>query len=248
MSAGNIQIGNGGTTGTIGTGNITNNTSLIYNRTNDFNIPGIISGTGSLTKQGTGTLTLTQNSTYSGSNTISAGTLVLQNNAPNPSNKVFNGTGQLRIEPSSTSFASAFSNTGWTFNSTLTGLTIGKTENTTNVTMDGATTIAGPISVLGGVITTNANITTSNASSISLLAKSGLRFNASGITLQTGGGAVVLSGDHDANNSGNIIAEGALTITTNGGAISMGGGANGSDFAYGIGTSGTIANDQTAGI
>jgi autotransporter-associated beta strand protein len=248
MSAGNIQIGNGGTTGTIGTGNINNNTSLIYNRTNDYTIPGIISGTGSLSKQGTGTLTLTQNNTYNGTNTISAGTLVLQNNAPNPSNKVFNGTGQLRIEPSSSSFTSAFSNTGWTFNSTLTGLTIGKTENTTNVTIDAATTIAGPISVLGGVITTNANITTSNASSISLLAKSGLRFNSLGITLQTGGGAVVLSGDHDANNSGNIIAEGALTITTNGGAISMGGGANGSDFAYGIGTSGTIANDQTAGI
>ncbi len=248
MSAGNIQIGNGGTTGEIGTGNITNNTSLIYNRTNDYTIPGIISGTGTLTKQGTGTLTLTQNNTYSGSNTISLGTLVLQNNLPNPSNKVFNGTGQLRIEPSSTSFASAFSNTGWTFNSTLTGLTIGKTENTTNVTMDVATAIAGPISVLGGVITANANITTSNASSISLLGKSGLRFSSSGITLQTVGGAVVLSGDHDANSSGNIIGEGALTIISNGGAISMGGGATGSDFAYGIGTSSTIANDQTAGI
>jgi autotransporter-associated beta strand protein len=248
MSAGNIQIGNGDTTGTIGTGNITNNTSLIYNRTNDYTIPGLISGTGSLTKQGTGTLTLTQNNTYSGSNTISTGTLVLQNNAPNPSNKVFNGTGQLRIEPSSTSFTSSFSNSGWTFNSTLTGLTIGKTENTTNVTMDAATTIAGPITVFGGVVSANANITTSNASSISLLAKSGLRFSASSITLQTGGGAVVLSGDHDANSSGNIIAEGALTITTNGGGISMGGGAMGSDFAYGIGTSSTIANDQTAGI
>jgi hypothetical protein len=122
-------------------------------------------------------------------------------------------------------------------------------EANTTVIQNDAITLSGPVSMIGGgVITTNANITTSNASSISLLAKSGLRFNASGITLQTGGGAVVLSGDHDANNSGNIIAEGALTITTNGGAISMGGGATGTDFAYGIGTSGTIANDQTAGI
>jgi uncharacterized repeat protein (TIGR02543 family) len=162
---------------------------------------------------------------------------------------ITNSTGALIIESLSNAFTSNISLSNQTIASTHTSLRIGKTTNTANITTGGtAISIAGPISIYGGVVTTNANITTSNSSSISLLAKSGLRFSSSGITLQTGGGAVVLSGDHDANSIGNIIAEGALTITTNGGAISMGGGATGSDFAYGIGTSSTIANDQTAGI
>ena len=54
ISAGTLQIGNGGTTGTVA-GNIVDNAALVFNRTDTLTYAGVISGTGSLTKFGTGT-------------------------------------------------------------------------------------------------------------------------------------------------------------------------------------------------
>jgi autotransporter-associated beta strand protein len=224
MSAGNIQIGNGGTTGTIGTGNITNNTSLIYNRTNDYTIPGVISGTGSLTKDGTGTLTLTNINTHTGTNTINSGTLVLNNNTPSYTNKAFVGTGQLRIEPQSGSFAYGIATTGWSFASTLTGLTLGKSSNSVTMTIDNATTINGPITVFGGLVSINSNIssTASTGTSISI---NGTRINQNtNINVTTSGShinytvanAPFTSGADD----GIVIGQGAQ-INAGGGNISL---------------------------
>ena len=47
----------------------------------NLNLNGVISGQGSFTKAGPGTLTFTGNNTYSGATTISAGTLQLGNGA-----------------------------------------------------------------------------------------------------------------------------------------------------------------------
>jgi fibronectin-binding autotransporter adhesin len=75
ISQGSLQIGNGGTTGSY-SGNITNNSTLIFNRSDNtmFN-SGVISGTGSVIKLGTGTLSFWTNNTYTGGTTISQGTL-----------------------------------------------------------------------------------------------------------------------------------------------------------------------------
>ena len=54
ISAGTLQIGNGGTTGSIA-GNVINNAVLAFNRSDSLSYAGIISGSGSLTKLGTGT-------------------------------------------------------------------------------------------------------------------------------------------------------------------------------------------------
>src|SRR5262249_20295320 len=78
ISAGTLQLGNAGTTGSV-TGNIVNNAALTFNRSNALTYAGAISGTGSLTKSGAGMLTLTGDSTYTGGTTISAGTLQLGN-------------------------------------------------------------------------------------------------------------------------------------------------------------------------
>ncbi|KXO75889.1 autotransporter-associated beta strand repeat-containing protein [Brucella anthropi] len=78
IMAGVLQIGNGGTTGSI-TGDIANSASLVFNRSNDLIYAGVINGTGTLTKSGAGTLTLTGDSNYSGATTISAGTLQVGN-------------------------------------------------------------------------------------------------------------------------------------------------------------------------
>ncbi len=78
ISAGTLQVGDGGTTGSLGSSpSITDNGSLIFNRSDDVTFAGPISGTGSLTKQGNGKLTLGGANTYQGSTTIGAGTLAL---------------------------------------------------------------------------------------------------------------------------------------------------------------------------
>ncbi len=55
ISAGTLQVGSGGTTGSL-VGNIVDNGALIFNRSNPLTYAGAISGTGSLTKLGNSTL------------------------------------------------------------------------------------------------------------------------------------------------------------------------------------------------
>jgi len=66
ISGGTLQIGNGGTTGSLATSALTNNATLIYDRSNDFSVGHTISGIGQLIKQGAGTMTLTLQAAYSG--------------------------------------------------------------------------------------------------------------------------------------------------------------------------------------
>ena len=76
ISAGTIQIGNGGTTGSI-VGNVTNNAALVFDRSDSVAFSGIISGTGTLTQSGSGALDLTAANTYSGNTNVTAGTLLV---------------------------------------------------------------------------------------------------------------------------------------------------------------------------
>ena len=76
MSAGELSIGDGGTTGSV-TGNIVNNGSVRFDRSDAVTYAGVISGSGALLKDGAGTLTLTSNSTFTGSTDVVAGTLAL---------------------------------------------------------------------------------------------------------------------------------------------------------------------------
>jgi fibronectin-binding autotransporter adhesin len=75
VTSGTLQVGDGGTTGSLGSGNVVNNSALIFNRSNDLTAGNAISGMGTLTKAGAGTLVLTANNSYTGGTTITAGTL-----------------------------------------------------------------------------------------------------------------------------------------------------------------------------
>jgi fibronectin-binding autotransporter adhesin len=82
VAAGTLQIGNAGTTGSLDPASaITNNAALTFNRTNTItqgtDFASVISGTGSLTKNSSGTLILSGDNTYTGPTTITAGTLQL---------------------------------------------------------------------------------------------------------------------------------------------------------------------------
>jgi len=79
ISSGTLQIGNGGTTGSLSTSStITNNGDLVFNRSNavtqgtDFSNSSI-TGSGSVTQAGTGTLTLSGSHGYTGTTKVSAG-------------------------------------------------------------------------------------------------------------------------------------------------------------------------------
>jgi autotransporter-associated beta strand protein len=74
ISAGTLQIGNGGTTGSV-LGDIANNAALVFNRSDDITFGGVISGSGTLEKLGTNTLTLSGANTYTGATTITSGEL-----------------------------------------------------------------------------------------------------------------------------------------------------------------------------
>lgn len=71
---GTLQIGNGGATGSI-TGDVANSATLAFNRSSDLTYAGVVSGTGSLTKLGAGTLTLSGTNTYTGPTTVGGGVL-----------------------------------------------------------------------------------------------------------------------------------------------------------------------------
>ena len=72
-SGSNAQVGEGGTTGSLGSGNVSNNGSLVFNRSDLQTVANQISGSGSLTVSGTGTTVLTANNTYTGTTTIDSG-------------------------------------------------------------------------------------------------------------------------------------------------------------------------------
>jgi len=77
ISAGTLQIGDGGTTGTIGTGDVVNDSILAVNRSNAYTLDQTISGSGGLIQQGSGTTTLTGSNLYSGSTQVLNGGLHL---------------------------------------------------------------------------------------------------------------------------------------------------------------------------
>lgn len=83
ISEGTVQLGSlsGSTAGALGTGEIVNNAALVINRTNEFNLANVISGTGNVIQTGTGTTTLTAANTYSGVTSLNAGTLLATNSS-----------------------------------------------------------------------------------------------------------------------------------------------------------------------
>ncbi|GEO98936.1 autotransporter-associated beta strand repeat-containing protein [Methylobacterium haplocladii] len=77
--AGTLQIGDGGSTGALGAGNVANAGTLVFNRNNALTFGGVIGNVGSVQQIGTGTTTLTGANAYAGATTIAAGILNIQN-------------------------------------------------------------------------------------------------------------------------------------------------------------------------
>ena len=208
ISAGTLQLGNGGTTGSI-VGNVTDNATLAFNRSDAVTFGGVISGTGAVNQIGAGTTTLTASNTYVGPTTVTAGTLAIASSGSITSNVTNNAT---------------FSNAGTvTGNLTSTGTASNAGAITGAVVNSGSfTQTAG--SVGGGLInssTVNANggavngAVANNAGTFNVagtVTGNGTFGNAAGATLAVGvTGAYTLQGL--LTNSGTITVAGGGTLT-----------------------------------
>ena len=77
VAGGTLQVGNG-STGSLGTGAVTNNAALVFNRSNSAEFANAISGTGAVMQaNATGTTILSGVNSYSGGTTVTSGTLAL---------------------------------------------------------------------------------------------------------------------------------------------------------------------------
>ncbi len=92
---GRLQVGGGTTAGGLGTGSVTNNGTLVFNRGNTLTVANPISGSGKLFKRGAGTLVLSGSNTYTGATIVQSGALVLGNAAQAP---VLTGAGGADVQ------------------------------------------------------------------------------------------------------------------------------------------------------
>ena len=90
INAGTLQVGAGGTSGTLGSGPVLDNGALVFNRADTLLVPNLIGGVGTVSQNGSGTLVLSAGNAYSGGTTLSAGTLAIGNDSAL-------GTGELAI-------------------------------------------------------------------------------------------------------------------------------------------------------
>jgi autotransporter-associated beta strand protein len=81
ITAGAVQVGNGSSSGSLGSGAVTNNGSLVFDRSDAIVMPAPIYGSGAVTMAGSGTLTATTTNYYTGPTYINSGIVYLPNSA-----------------------------------------------------------------------------------------------------------------------------------------------------------------------
>jgi autotransporter-associated beta strand protein len=189
ISSGAIQIGNGGTNGTLGTGNTTDNAALVFNRSDSSTYAGAISGSGTVAIQ-SGTLVLTVSSGYTGQTTISSGaTLQLGNGG---GGGILTGT--TSIVNNGTIVWNHGSGSAVTSNATNISGTGGLIkQGTVSWQLNGGNTYSGSTLVSTGLLSANATTSFSPNSdySVDTLGSLGLRGNNNTIKSLSGVGTVL---------------------------------------------------------
>src|SRR5262249_6721736 len=130
-----LQVGNGGTTGTLGSGIVTDDGNLIFNHSNTLSVLFDIAGTGDLTQAGSGLLTLLGNNSYAGVTNVWPAPLPVGPSSPLPA-----GPSLVLGTPSSAT-AGTFDLRGFSVTVTSLSLSSGNTGGSNNtVTNTGAAT------------------------------------------------------------------------------------------------------------
>ena len=235
LNGGTLEVGAGATSGSI-LGDVADAGTLEFNRSDNIQFDGLISGTGKLTQLGAGILTLTANNSYTGATTISAGTLALTGNGSIAGSSGVAATGTFDISATSGASIKSLSGTGFVElgSQTLTitagaGSFTGVIEGSGGLTVTGGTqlmggnnTYTGPTSVTGGTLELGStaiayNITNSGtvAFDSSLpIAMSGV-ISGTGAITQIGTGVTTLSAPQSVTGPVTISA-GTLALSGNG--------------------------------
>jgi autotransporter-associated beta strand protein len=236
ISAGTLQIGSGGSSGTL-TGNVTNNATLTFNRSGTLAYGGVISGSGNLIKSGTGTVTFTGNSNYSGGTTINGGTLQIGNGGTSGSiagNVANNGTLAFNRSDSFT-FGGAISGNG------------GVTKAGAGVlTYTGVNTYAGTTTINAGTLQVGDGGTSGSIAG-NVVNNGALAFNRSdGVTY---GGVISGAGGVTKLGSGTLTYTGANSYTggttINGGTLQIGNGGTSGSLTGSVSNGGTLAFNRS---
>ncbi len=91
VSGGVLFAGDGGANASLGTGSVTNDGVLAFNHSSNQLFTNAISGSGSIVKIGSGSLTLFAANTYSGMNTVSNGALIINSDNSAGATVVYGG-------------------------------------------------------------------------------------------------------------------------------------------------------------
>ncbi|MBE0621831.1 MAG: autotransporter-associated beta strand repeat-containing protein [Burkholderiales bacterium] len=206
----------GGTTVSAGTlagtttslqGAIINNATVNFDQTTDGSYAGIMSGTGALTKAGTGTVTLSGANSYAGGTTVSAGTLAgtttsLQGAIVNNATVTFDQT-------TSGTYAGAMSGTGALTKAGTGTVTLTGANTYAGGTTVSAGTLAGTTTSLQGAIANNATVSFDQTTNGTYAGE----MSGTGALTKAGAGTVTLSGANSYA-GGTTVSAGTLAGTT----------------------------------
>jgi len=223
ISSGTLQIGDGGTTGSIA-GNVVDNANLSFNRADDLTYAGSISGSGSLSKLAADTLTLSGANTFTGGTTISAGTLMvgaggttgsIAGNIVDNANLSFNRSDNV-------TYAGAISGSGTVTKLAADTLTLSGANTYTSSTIVSAGTLA----VTGGAAIPDASAVSLDGSSgatLSLLSSETIGSLAGGGYVTVGGNVLTLGGDNTSTGFGGVISGTGSLVKTGTGLFALSG-------------------------
>ncbi len=221
IDSGTLQVGNGGAGASIGgASSVLDNGSLVFNHSDSVTFAPAISGSGSLTQTGTSVLILLGDNSYTGSTTVSAGTLQVGNG----------GRGEFLNSPS----VGLGSDTWLVFNHADALEFDGSISGSGSLMKSGSglLTLAGSNTYTGGTFVSAGSIQIGNGGSgeflgsptVSLAASTALAFSqsdtmtysgavsGSGNLTQLGPGLLVLNGSSNSYTGGTTISGGTLQV------------------------------------
>lgn len=216
IRSGTLQIGNGGTSGSpLSSGSVFVNGTLAFDGDDNPTFNNAISGGGSVLQEGSGTLTLGNNNSYSGITTVSGGTLSVSSMADGTSSI---GTSTVDLNNGSIIYTGTGDNTARAFN--VIGTNTIDVPNGITLTLNGV--VSGTSAVIINKVDTgtlvlggtgnNADLGMNVNAGVVQLNKSGASIHAIGeiLTINNGGEAQITGTANDEITNGVVVNSGGV--------------------------------------